>query len=99
MFHLRGSREHQSARYADLTRRADMLEASVRRLSDDHTAFQRDYTTKEEWLRECMWSRGRIDQLSALATRVELAMERVSAARAPGDGMPVTAGEADSGEE
>jgi hypothetical protein len=99
LFYLRGTREQQAARFADLTRRADVLEASARRLAEDHAAMQRDYATKEEWLRESMWSRGRIEHLGALAARMEMALERVSESRAAGEGFAAAAGEGDSGEE
>lgn len=37
--------------------------------------FERDYTTKEEWLRECMLARRSLEQLNEAAVRMETTVQ------------------------
>ena len=78
-FYLKGLREHQVGRFSDLSQRVEVLEASVRRVGDEVAAMQRDYATKEEWLRESMWARGQIERLSVSMTRAETELDRMDA--------------------
>ena len=76
-FYLRALREAQTSFQADLSRRVDALDAASQALHRRLTQFERDYATKEEWLRECMHSRGRLEQLAASAVRLESAVEHL----------------------
>jgi len=89
-FHLRGLREHQLGRYADFARKLEVLETTVRHLNEELSAVQRNYTTKEEWLREVMWARGRIETLSDSMTRVEIELEPRAAPLATAEGTART---------
>lgn len=68
ILYLKTLRDQQQTRHTDLVRRVDRLEQSllaVRALLRD---IERDYATKEEWLRECMWTRSRLDRLMRVGT-------------------------------
>ncbi len=78
-FYLRGLREQQVGRLADLSQRVDLLEASVNRLAGDLTDIRRDYATKEEWLRESMWARGQIEKLCQSMARAETELDGMAA--------------------
>ena len=74
-FYLKGLREQQAGRFSDLSDRVNAGADGLRRLVDDVALMQRDYTTKEEWLRETLWARGRIEALSVALMRVETEVE------------------------
>ena len=57
MFYLRSLREHQASWHSELVRRVASTEEAITELRKSLGAFERDYTTKEEWLRECMLAR------------------------------------------
>lgn len=70
-FYLRSLREHQVSWHAALVRRVESVETSVADLRKAVGEFERDYTTKEEWLRECMLARRTLEQLSKATVRIE----------------------------
>jgi hypothetical protein len=82
-FYLRSLREHQVSRHADLARKVDALDTAMAALRQSMTDFERDYTTKEEWLRECMWARSTLLQLSEKAIRLETKMQHHATGSAP----------------
>ena len=89
-FYLRSLREHQITRHAELVRRVESIEAACsdfRRLVSD---FERDYTTKEEWLRECMHARSKLEQLAEASVRIETLQQ--SSWACPAYAPPTTAG-------
>lgn len=73
-FYLRALREHQMTRHADLARKVDAIETSSGELRKALAEFDRYYTTKEEWLRECMQARQGLEQLTKATVRIETAM-------------------------
>ena len=81
-FYLRSIREHQTSWHAQWVRRLESAEASTMELRRTIREFERDYATKEEWLRECMYARRKLEQLGEtvvrLVTVVEIATERRS---------------------
>lgn len=77
VFHLKSMREHQASRQNDLARRIDTLDASVASTRQRLVEVQRDYTTKEEWLRESMASRRHLERLLASVTRLETEIDVV----------------------
>ena len=76
-FYLRSLREHQMTWHRELVRRFEALEHSTAQLRETVTRFERDYTTKEEWLRECMMARRTLESLSKAAVRLETSMDNV----------------------
>jgi chromosome segregation ATPase len=82
LFHLKGQREQMRTRLADLAERIAMHGVALERVREEVTALQRDYATKEEWLREGMWARGQIERLAAIITRSQAVLEQLSTAPA-----------------
>ena len=76
-FYLRSLREHQVTWHEAMVRRVEQLEGVVRDLRKLLTEFERDYTTKEEWLRECMHGRRVLEQLMEATVRIETTMHAV----------------------
>ncbi len=70
-FYLRSLREHQISRHLELVRRVELVEAAVANTRKSLSEFERDYTTKEEWLRECMLARRTLEQLQEATVRME----------------------------
>ncbi len=71
MFHLKALREHQASRREELARRVDTLDESLGAARRTLVEMQRDYTTKEEWLRESMASRHHLERMLTAVTRLE----------------------------
>jgi len=65
-FYLRSLYENQVNRHTELVRRFELVERTAGELAKTVSSFALDYTTKEEWLRECMYARGRIERLTEL---------------------------------
>ena len=74
MFYLRSLREHHDVGHTDLMRRITSVEQSIVELRGMIAAFERDFTTKEEWLRECMLARRTLEQLNETTVRLETAV-------------------------
>jgi DNA-binding transcriptional regulator YbjK len=74
-FYLKGLREQQTGRFSDLAERVNAASEELRRVVEDVAQIQRSFATKEEWLRETMWARGRIESLSAAVMRAETELE------------------------
>lgn len=74
--YLKAIREHQTTATADVVRRIDVMEAAIRDLLARTAAFEREYTTKEEWVRESMLARQQLERLTELATRIQAEVER-----------------------
>lgn len=75
-FYLRALREDHRSRHADLARRLDIIESAAAALRENLADVERNYTTKEEWLRELMHARARLEHLAAIAARLQAAEER-----------------------
>lgn len=69
--YLRAIREHQTAGMAEVTHRIETMEASIRDLLRATADFEREYTTKEEWVRESMLARQHLERLTEMVTRIE----------------------------
>lgn len=69
--HLRTIRDAQQASRLETTRRFDTLASSLESLRSAVRQFERDYATKEEWLRESMVARQHIDRMSQTLARLE----------------------------
>jgi len=70
-FYLRSLREHQLTTHAQLERRMEQCESGLQEWRRMLGGFERDFTTKEEWLRECMHARRQLEELSAAVIRIE----------------------------
>ena len=79
-FYLRSLREHQVSWHSVLVRRIEQVEAAVTDLRKTINDFERDYATKEEWLRECMLARRSIEQLRDTTVRLETTMRGYTSA-------------------
>jgi DNA repair exonuclease SbcCD ATPase subunit len=73
--YLRAIREQQATTMSELARRIETLERSMNDLLRATTDFEREYATKEEWLRESMLARQRLERLTDMATRIEAELE------------------------
>jgi hypothetical protein len=74
-FYLRSIREGQESRSREMTRRIEMLERQARGLEQLVEEMARDYTTKEEWLRETMLARQQLQRLTEMMARVQAQLE------------------------
>ena len=70
-FYLRSLREHQLARHGELVRQVETLADSVSSLRERHREFERDYTTKEEWVRETTQLRRRVEIVGDAIARMD----------------------------
>ncbi len=73
--YLRAIREHQTAAMAEVTHRIETMEGSVRDLLRATADFEREYTTKEEWVRESMLARQHFERLTEMVTRIQTELE------------------------
>ncbi len=74
-FYLRAIREGQESRGREMTRRIEVLERQARGLERLVEEMSRDYTTKEEWLRETMLARQQLQRLTEMMARVQAQLE------------------------
>ena len=68
-FYLRTLREHQIAAHAQLERRVETCESRISEVRRALSERDRDFATKEEWLRETMYARRMLDELRDAVTR------------------------------
>ncbi len=73
--YLRAIREHQTTGSAELMHRIEKVEESIRELSRSMTDIERDYTTKEEWLRESIHARQQLERLTEVMVKVQTELE------------------------
>lgn len=70
-FYLRSMRDQQTSWQSDFGKKVDGLSDVVVELRRDLAQVERDFTTKEEWLRECMHGRRQLESLIQSVTRLE----------------------------
>jgi hypothetical protein len=63
-FYLRAMKDSRQTWEQAWSRRLDAVETGLKELRQAIREFERDYTTKEEWLRECMYARRGLEQIS-----------------------------------
>jgi len=73
--YLRAIREHQTVSLQEMAHRIETMESSVRDLLKASADFEREYTTKEEWVRESMLARQGLERLTEIVTRIEAELE------------------------
>ena len=76
-FYLRSLREHQVSWHGELIRRIESMEGGTLELRKLMGEFERDYTTKEEWLRELMYVRRMQEQWMETAARMDATLHAV----------------------
>jgi len=69
--YLRAIRDHQTSTMAELTHRIEAMERSIHDLLRCTADFEREYATKEEWVRESMLARQRLERLTEMVTRIQ----------------------------
>lgn len=74
-FYLRALKEHQEHRSRDAASRLESLERQARCLQGCVEDVERDYTTKEEWLRESMLARQQLERLTEMVARMQARLE------------------------
>ncbi len=70
--YLKNLRSVQLERYEELLNRFMQLEDTNRELSQGIRQFEREYTTKAEWLRESIHARTQLQRLTEMVTRIEV---------------------------
>lgn len=75
VMYLRAIREEQRMLQVTLARRVEKIEAECRRVDLSVEQVQRNYTTKEEWVRETMLARNQLERLTELMARLQAELE------------------------
>ena len=73
--YLRTIRDQQTSKHYEMLQRIECLENSIRGLSQMVNTFERDYTTKEEWLRESMHARRQLERLTEMVGKLQVSVE------------------------
>ena len=87
-FYLRSLRDHQLSWHGEFIRRVENVEASIANLRKILCEYERDYTTKEEWLREYMHARRSLEQVTETTVRIETTMQMLLAGNRPAFHLP-----------
>ncbi len=74
-FYLRALKDHHESRARDTASRLKALEEHSRSLEKVVEDVERDYTTKEEWLRESMLARRQLERLMEMVARMQAHLE------------------------
>jgi hypothetical protein len=82
-FYLRAIREGQVGRGVEMARRIESLEQQTRALEQLVEDQSRDYTTKEEWLRETMLARQQLQRLTEMVARIQARLDLAPLPGAP----------------
>src|SRR6185503_1294977 len=69
--YLKAIRDHQTTAMAELTHRIEAMETSMRDLLRRSADFEREYATKEEWVRESMLARQQLERLTEMLARIQ----------------------------
>jgi len=70
-FYLKSLRDHLRSRHEELAQRVREQAASLGDLRAAVAAFEREYATKEEWLRECLHARRILERLMITTAALE----------------------------
>ncbi len=73
--YLRSIRDQQTSKHMETLQRIETLEQSIRGLAQMVNTFERDYTTKEEWLRESMHARSQLERLTEMVGKLQVSVE------------------------
>ena len=69
--YLRSLREHQLTKHREVEHRLERLEEALPRQTVMIADMERDFATKEEWLRETMHTRHRLEKMIEAVVRIE----------------------------
>ncbi len=75
VFYLRAIREDQRVAQASIAKRVETIESECRRIDESVDDVERDYTPKEEWIRETMLARKQLGRLTELMARLQAELE------------------------
>jgi predicted RNase H-like nuclease (RuvC/YqgF family) len=75
VLYLRTIRDHQTVTMKEMSKRIETIEGSIHNLLRSTAEFEREYATKEEWVRESMLARQRLEKLTEMVTRIETELE------------------------
>jgi len=78
-FYLRSIRDQHAAWRGECMRRMKAVESVAGRLERTVAGFQREFATKEEWLRESLQARDDLRRLTEAVVRVETQFEQSEA--------------------
>jgi len=87
-FYLRSLREQQTSAREALTRRCEQVESDLDRLERRVLENERDFATKEDWLRESMHARRSLEHLSQACARLEGRAEQPARVHPPNTPTP-----------
>lgn len=73
--YLRAIREHQANAMNNMCHRIETIELSIRDLLRSTADLDREFATKEEWVRESMLSRQGLERLTEMVTRIQSELE------------------------
>ena len=73
--YLKTIRDYQVGRCEGIEDRLSHLDAAFHDVTRQVGEFERDFTTKEEWLREAMHARRQLEKLTELVTRIQADIE------------------------
>jgi len=73
--YLRSIKENQERRERESLQRFCGLESQIREIERQMGEFERQYTTKEEWLRETMLARRQLERLMEMMAKVQARLE------------------------
>lgn len=73
--YLRAIREHQTQGIAGVAHRIETIEVAIRDLLRSTSEFDREFATKEEWVRESMLARQGLERLTEMVTRIQTELE------------------------
>lgn len=73
--YLRAIREHQTHSMAGVSHRIETVEVAIRDLLKSTADLDREFATKEEWIRESMLARQGLERLTEMVTRIQTELE------------------------
>lgn len=98
-FYLRGLKEQLKGTQAELVKRMETLEQAAAELRREWRLAERDFATKEEWLREVLLARRQIERLSAETLQLKLRLDLSSGRGSPAAAEPLVESTESTGEE
>ncbi len=82
IFYLRAVREHQTVKHREIGRMMESCRREMSELRRTVSLIERDFTTKEEWLRESMLARQTMERLTENLARAQAEIEHARAGTA-----------------
>jgi hypothetical protein len=73
--YLRAIRDHQASASVNMCHRIEVIEVAIRDLLKSTADLDREFATKEEWVRESMLARQGLERLTEMVTRIQADLE------------------------